>query len=297
MSQTRRDPEGEPTVAISGLTIRLDSVGGLVSRDDGATTEIGDQEIRAFSRMIPERPLWTYGGLTAAAAGILGEAVAINPHSDLWQQPMESLPEVVAISDQPDTPVARLLRRRTSERRMGSCSKQQILKLLNAVNGVLAQERGPDGFPISHRGIPSAGARHPIDLVVACNRVGGLSRGYYAFDPYRRRLEPSAVHRPLDQTLERVSAVGNLEEGAAAVIFLICDLERTLSRYPSGVTLAILDAGVLSFALHLLACELDMASVIVGTSGLLQRASRSKPRQDLACVAIGSKLRDSSRTL
>lgn len=172
---------------------------------------------------------------------------------------------------------------------MFPCEAGEIDQILATSYRTLDVGVGPDGYPISHRPVPSAGARHPFDLIVACHKVEGKPRGYFRFNSITASLTPITWPVPLTAAIAAVRRVANLTQGPAAVVFLVCDFHKTISRYPSGISLALLDAGALAFCLHLAAVELGLASCIVGTSGVLCRATASEPTQDVVAVAVGGR--------
>jgi SagB-type dehydrogenase family enzyme len=232
---------------------------------------------------------WSFTGLTAGALAILAEAESISPRTDLWHRPVDQTAEQVVPATGAQSPLSQLLLLRSSQRSMFPCDASEIDEMLATSYRVLATDVGPDGYPISHRPVPSAGARHPFDLIVACNDVRGKRRGYFSFNSINASLNPTVWPVSLDVAIANVTRVGHLTQDPAAVVFLVCDFQKTISRYPSGALLGLLDAGALAFCLHLAATELGLASCIVGTSGVLCRATTSEPKQDVVAIAVGSR--------
>ena len=280
------------------FTVRYSGKGSRISRDDGASAELDPIEANQVAELGGRTRQWRFGGLTAAGLGTLGEVMAINPRTDLWHGYVESgsvSPGVRLPAPEHDGALRQLLARRMSERRMTGCAIGDLTYVLTTAYQVLASDVAPDGFQITHRPVPSAGARHPFTLVAACLAVEGIERGCYDFDPNRRELRARSTLAVVNDAVSSVKRVGRIEGEPGAVIFVVCDFARTLSRYPSGSALAWLDAGVLVFAMHVAGVEADLASCIVGTSGVLERAGPDHLRQDLVAIAFGRHLPDPSR--
>jgi SagB-type dehydrogenase family enzyme len=146
------------------------------------------------------------------------------------------------------------------------------------------------GAPIACRAAPSAGARHPLTLVLLARHVGGLAAGSWALDPDAAVLRPGK-HRP-EQTeaalCEVAEALGQPGPPPAAVL-AVAHPDRLLSRYPQGISLLWRETGALLMLVHLAATDLGLGSCIVGTCGVLcpDDSSGAGP-VDLGAVALGT---------
>jgi SagB-type dehydrogenase family enzyme len=275
---------------MNGWTLRLEGDSGMVSRDDGSSSRLTEAECSAVLQALEERRDWTLGTLTAAGRSALAESERINPRAGLWprQAARELAPQPHV--DRQQTPFAQLMATRVSERDLGPFGLATLASVLAATYGVRGQSQAPDGYAITHRGAPSAGGRHPITLMVIANHVADIEKGLYEYDPYDLRLLPRHLGGDaVDQVSHTVMEIGRLRSLPPAIVFLVCDFQRTLTRYPSGSGLVLLDAGALAAIIHLAAHDVMLASCIVGTSGLLERAGLDGNRQDIVAVAIGSR--------
>ncbi len=126
-----------------------------------------------------------------------------------------------------------------------------------------------DGFQMTRRPVPSAGGRHPCELVIATNEVAGANRGLWWFDSVRCVLVAQPAHDGVRPALDAVAAAVSLDGDAPATIFVVAHLRRTLSRYPAGTMLVWRDAGAMLATLQLAATAVGLASCIAGTSGVL----------------------------
>jgi oxazoline/thiazoline dehydrogenase len=144
----------------------------------------------------------------------------------------------------------------------------------------------------TQRPTPSAGAIHPLDLVLIAHDVDGLPRGIWMFDPYscdliqESAIAPETVHG----ALETARNVGRLATTPPALIVLRANFMRTLARYPSGGALVWRDTGALLATLHLCAEDLGLASCILGTTGLLGGDRVDEGVIDTGALVVGSTL-------
>jgi hypothetical protein len=75
-----------------------------------------------------------------------------------------------------------------------------------------------------------------------------------------------------------------IESNVPAVVFAVATPDRTLDRYPDGMSLVWRDAGVVLQTLHLLAIDVGLASCIVGTTAV---AFRDGTATDIGALALG----------
>jgi len=193
-----------------------------------------------------------------------------------------------ALAEEPSQPLADILRYRRSTRTLGPLSLTALATVLVRSGRVRSWDTAPDGYQITHRPAPSAGARHPCDMVVAANEVEGLSQGWWTFDPVACELAVAqGPHPPLGDAMTKAMEVGQLQGRPGAVIFLVAHFDRTLSRYPAGGPLVWRDAGVLLGLLHLCASALELGSCIVGTCGVVIEQRHPELVTDIGAIALG----------
>jgi SagB-type dehydrogenase family enzyme len=131
---------------------------------------------------------------------------------------------------------------------------------------VIDWAEGADGYVQTHRPTPSAGARHPIDVHLLAHDVEGLPGGAWRFDALTCELVATSADH--DATLERLGSIVGRAAPPSALL-AVAHLDRTLSRYPDGLSLLWRDAGALLATLHLCATDLGLASCIVGATGVM----------------------------
>ena len=151
------------------------------------------------------------------------------------------------ISTMPETSFAAVLEARQSVREFSAPSDADLLSLLtHAARARFAWSTG-DGQSFGSRPSPSAGGKHPIEIVVAALEVGGLSPGLYWFDPVLCRLTalPSGRDEAREVAARSQSALG-ANAPPPAVLCLVAELRRTMSRYTGGMSLILRDSGALN---------------------------------------------------
>ena len=174
----------------------------------------------------------------------------------------------------------RVLDGRRSVRHGGRVHVSALASTLLAAHRVLSFAEVDDGYVRTWRPAPSAGGRHPIELLVS-SRVDGLDDGSWLFDPLLGELVASDVLTArADRTV--LDLVGVPED--TTVIFLMADFQRTLARYRRGESLVWRDSGALAATLQLAACGAGLSSCIAGTAGLIGDVNG---RFDVGAVVVG----------
>jgi hypothetical protein len=126
-------------------------------------------------------------------------------------------------------------------------------------------ERGVRALPWRHRGVPSAGGCHPVDLILF--GAPNTPHQWVRYDAYEHCLQ---VLLPVDPDAAReLAAVARDAAGAVGgtIIWSVLHPGRTASRYLSPETLVWRDAGVVQGALSALASGLGLFATMVGPSG------------------------------
>ncbi len=144
---------------------------------------------------------------------------------------------------------------------------------LDVLAGLLVHSYGTTdigGRP--RRPTPSAGALYPIDMFVVVERVQGLAKGMYHYDPYRAGLTPV---REVDfEALCQATFLSELARDCAAMIVLGATFWRSRFKYGQrGLRFCLMDAGHLMQSLLLLGTGYSLAVRPIG--GFLDDAAAS----------------------
>lgn len=255
------------------LTVRLDEWGVTASDDDGFTVslraDLGEAISDAFTLASSTQPAQV---LTAGTRAALAEARSASPRithapPPRWRDTHDGeRRNVGALVEHHSHPLADVLARRHSQRAWNSPTLAALATLAVRCTRVINWALAPDGYTSSHRPVPSAGARHPFELHLLAGQVDGLVSGAWYLDALRCDL--IATEMPSAPILARLGEIVGAESPPAALV-LVAHLNRTLSRYPTGLSLLWRDAGALLATLQLCATDIGLASCITGTCGVL----------------------------
>ena len=150
---------------------------------------------------------------------------------------------------------------RRSSREFGPLSLEAIGPLLSLTCGVHRIGHSQLGFPISQRTVPSAGAIHPIHIVV--NLAG--SPKWHRYAPFEHEL----IAIPTKVSAGTVRAAMNevLPGDSAALLLFVAEPSMTAAKYADPASLVWRDAGVLQGYLTLAAESLRLNCSLLGVTG------------------------------
>ena len=150
---------------------------------------------------------------------------------------------------------------RRSAREFAPLARDRLGWLLELANRQLACGSQHLGFPLTQRPAPSAGAIHPVHLIVQDPAFAGWHR----YDPANHELvsvpcalEVAAVRRNMDELVAAPTAT---------LLLLAAEPGKTASKYVDPCSLIWRDAGVLLGYLSLAAEALNLAFVPLGITG------------------------------
>ncbi|KAB0773162.1 nitroreductase family protein [Pseudomonas aeruginosa] len=161
-----------------------------------------------------------------------------------------------------DQPFSKVLDARVSQREFGHVDNQQLgtlLWLACRTRGVGASELG---FDLEHRAAPSAGAIHPIHIIV---KRPGDDR-WWLYEPRTHHLVE------LRQATDKLAGLYDLSlqvmEGSEATrILFLAEPSKTLGKYQNGCSLVWRDAGALLAVIALTAAALELNFCPLGITG------------------------------
>lgn len=193
----------------------------------------------------------------------------------------------------PSRPLATVLDERRSSGAMKAFGLHELVALLARAYRVQNVHGAGDGAALwTARPVPSAGARHPFELLVSVAAVDGLEAGRYVFDPHRvglPRLAPAWARYASDVEDAALRAARS-STAAPAMVVLVANANRVADRYSAPLTLLMRDAGVLLQTLHLVATDLGLASRILGSAGHITHVDGSGDLVvDCGALIIGSR--------
>jgi len=199
---------------------------------------------------------------------------------DFGARPHIPLADVASLN-----PVSQLLDARRSIRSGGAIAVASLASLLLASNRVITFGTADDGYTRSWRPNPSAGGRHPIDILVDARQVNGLDPGAYWFDAVHWSLRPELdLETSLINARAATADAVATESPPGAILFLVAQFERTGSRYDHPASLVWRDAGALLATVQFAATGVGLSSCAAGISGTL---SLPDGGVDVGAVVLG----------
>ena len=154
-----------------------------------------------------------------------------------------------------------LSRLRRSNKNLSALAGRQLDELLWFAAKVSQVHFQPNGYTLTHRPSASAGARHPIDLLVVKPSQPNLLNYYNPFEHTLNTLK-------LDETMAGnfISHVNeNIVIGDATLIWFVAHPERTAAKYDNSQSLIWRDAGALLHCIQSTCAAMGLGSCPVGT--------------------------------
>ncbi|KPY55906.1 hypothetical protein [Pseudomonas syringae] len=161
-----------------------------------------------------------------------------------------------------DAGLLHLLERRRSKRSFNALSKTELSELLWRCARTQAVADSEYGFELERRPALSAGAIHPIHILVDHHATGSWQR----YDSRRHGLHDipgsSELFAKMNQQCEATLAIG---EGTR--LLLVAEPGKTFAKYQQGESLIWRDAGVLLAIMAMVAEALGCAFCPLGVTG------------------------------
>lgn len=164
----------------------------------------------------------------------------------------------------PRTSLSNILASRQSRRTYKAVSRQLLNSLLwHSARAIIVSP--PNSSRWQHRPTPSAGGRHPIDLLILTEQYN--SKNAYLYDPVPHALTRLKIpnSNSLDQFINSIDQIIRLEQ--ATIIWFAAQFERTLSKYKNGESLVWRDAGSLISTISFVAESLGLNCCAIGITG------------------------------
>lgn len=150
---------------------------------------------------------------------------------------------------------------RRTARHFGAAPLEEVAALLWHVSK--PAQTVEDSFGrVSLRMAPSAGARHPIDFLLVPHRDGPV----YVYLPESNSLGTLAVDLKRVHSLWR-QAEEMVDVGEGALLWMVAQPGRTLSKYENGEPFVLMDAGALAATISFAATALGLSYCPLGRSG------------------------------
>lgn len=162
-------------------------------------------------------------------------------------------------------PFFEVLDRRATRREFGGISQENLSSLLWHAAKVKSSKILEAGHVWQHRPAPSAGGRHPLDLLIITRINRELQVQIY--DPIAHALKdlnlPSP--RPMENLIRFLQ--DNFETGQAVILWFAAQVQKTTSVYRNATGLIYRDAGALEATVALAAEALGLNYCSIGITG------------------------------
>lgn len=121
---------------------------------------------------------------------------------------------------------------------------------------------------LTERPYPSGGARYPLEIYVANNRITDIQKGIHYYDPLKHQLmlinNNKNYQKKFNQFVKRVLHP-NLKREPDVIFIITAVFARTMWKYDKlGLSLILSDLGCLYQTMYLIATEMNLAPCPVG---------------------------------
>ena len=161
---------------------------------------------------------------------------------------------------------AEVLDLRRSSRDFNSISFEALSEVLYLSAKVKRENILESGFRTSFRPSPSAGGRHPIDILVSSESLFRNKQLHY-YDPYAHQLKAVSFKLELCDKLMAHLLESFPGSENATILWMVAFPERTESKYDNYESLVWRDVGALANTIQLTSTFLRLNSCISGTLG------------------------------
>ena len=168
-------------------------------------------------------------------------------------------------SEFPSVDILTIIEERRSTRNFRKRLLQEIGDLLwlsVKVRNIHVQD---NGYILSQRPSASAGARHPIDIIVVYKNEDESSLAYY-YNPFEHSLQHLGITSDLIDSLQQ-HLNESIKIGMGTVLWFIAHPTRTEAKYENAQSLIWRDAGALVHSIQIACATLGYNSCPVGTLG------------------------------
>jgi SagB-type dehydrogenase family enzyme len=162
-------------------------------------------------------------------------------------------------------PFSEVISNRRSFRKFRSVTKEQLGELLWYTAKVKSPHIQDNGYILTHRGAPSAGARHPIDIIIYTPNMLGNENFYY-YNPFDHSLNQLVNnHTDTAPLIDHVSKIVPIENGT--LLWFVAHENRTAAKYEHPESLIWRDSGALINSIQLTCTALSLNSCPIGSLG------------------------------
>jgi SagB-type dehydrogenase family enzyme len=166
----------------------------------------------------------------------------------------------------PAIPFLEVIQRRRSVRNFDSVDIETLSAILWHSAKVQVSKTTSSGINEHYRPVPSAGARHPIEIIVSTIDENGTHPNWEYYDPHAHSLALLDLPSDLKQEfMQHIREILPFTKGV--ILWFLADIERTAAKYENPMSLVWRDAGALILAVQLTCTAMNVNSCPLGTLG------------------------------
>lgn len=178
--------------------------------------------------------------------------------------PVKRIERLARFSETRDMEFMEVLFSRTSAKDFSRATPNEVSELLYLSTKIRSIEIDDTNFFLTKRTTPSAGARHPIDLMVSLAASPPMERILSYYNPIDHSLGELVIPaNSLRNFFEEVDR--NLSIQDACVIWFSIQITKTSSKYSNPESLYWKDTGALLYCLQIISTYLGLKSCPLGT--------------------------------
>jgi len=158
-----------------------------------------------------------------------------------------------------------VLEKRKSTRTFRKLTLDELSSILWVSAKVKDIQVQDNGYILSHRPAASAGARHPVDILILSPHLDNLNFFYY-YNPFEHSLNKLLLNLTLIEELKN-HFISGFDVTNASIFWFIAHPVRTEAKYDNPISLIWRDAGALIHSIQIACTALDVNSCPLGTLG------------------------------
>lgn len=190
-----------------------------------------------------------------------------NDSYQLFDYPIIKTERLPRNGDDKDSPLLEFIQRRESLRNFKIIDANVLNKVLwfSAKVGKIDIQR--DGYILSSRSSPSAGGRHPIDIIISRPDSKQMEERMFSYyNPFDHSLNLLDLNKQkCNEFLLHINSIVSITD--ATVIWFVAHSSRTSMKYENCESLIWRDAGALIYCFQLVCTTFDLKSCPIGSLG------------------------------
>lgn len=166
----------------------------------------------------------------------------------------------------PSVDFFKTIKERRSIRIFKKIKEEDLSNLLWASSKIQSINLQDNGYVLTQRPTPSAGARHPIDLVISCPTMASNETLFY-YNPIEHSLNELDLNKRISESLYKHGQEVLPAGSEVTMVWLVTHKNRTNAKYRNADSLVWRDAGAVLYCIQIVCSALGLNSCQIGTLG------------------------------